>query len=203
MRLDPQSIVIMREYDEIAEWYAADRTHPTGVPEVTALAASVPRGARVLDIGCGNGLPITRTLLEAGHRVIGLDSSREMLTRFRTNLPSTPVIRGLVQTSAFADEIFDAAVAWGVMFHLTHDDQARAIASVSRVLRTYAPFLFTAGDVDDVDGGVTGTMNGVTFHYFSFSVEAYRNLLSKNGFTLLDVHKDRGGNTYYLTRKSV
>ena len=66
-------IVIMREYDEIAEWYASDRTHPTGVPEVTALAASVPRGARVLDIGCGNGLPITRTLLDAGHHVIELD----------------------------------------------------------------------------------------------------------------------------------
>ena len=33
----------MREYDEIAEWYASDRTQPTGVPEVTALAASVQR----------------------------------------------------------------------------------------------------------------------------------------------------------------
>jgi len=193
----------MREYDEIAEWYASDRTHPTGVPEVTALAASVPRGARVLDIGCGNGLPITRTLLNAGHHVIGLDSSREMLTRFRANLPATPVIRGLVQTSVFADEVFDAAVAWGVMFHLTHDDQTRAIASVSRVLRKGAPFLFTAGDVDDVDGGITGTMNGVTFHYFSLSVESYRNLLSHNGFILLNVHKDPGKNTYYLARRTV
>ena len=57
--------------------------------------------------------------------------------------------------------------------------------------------------MDDVDGGITGTMNGVTFHYFSFSVESYRNLLSQNGFALLNVHKDPGDNTYYLARKTM
>ena len=160
----------------------------------------VVRGARVLDIGCGNGLPITRTLLDAGHHVIGLDSSREMLARFRANLPATPVIRGLVQTSAFADEVFDAAVAWGVMFHLTHDDQAKAIASVSRVLRAGAPFLFTAGDVDDVDGGITGTMNGVTFHYYA--VPSYRTLIAEHGLVLVHVYDDPGVSTYYLARKA-
>jgi len=46
-------------------------------------------------------------------------------------------------------------------------------------------------------------MNGVTFHYFSFSVESYRNLLSQNGFALLNVHKDPGDNTYYLARKTM
>ena len=69
----------------------------------------------------------------------------------------------------------------GAIFHLTHDDQAKAIASVSRVLRMGAPFLFTAGDVDDADDGIEGTMNGVAFHYYSFGVEAYRRLLRKNG----------------------
>ena len=103
----------MREYDAIAEWYAADRKHHAGVPEVTALASSLPQDARVLDIGCGNGLPITLTLLNAGHRVVGLDSSSQMLARFSANLPATPVIRGLVQACAFANDVFDAAVTWG------------------------------------------------------------------------------------------
>jgi ubiquinone/menaquinone biosynthesis C-methylase UbiE len=121
----------MREYDLTAESFAADRRQTIGVPEVTALAASLPQGARVLDVGCGNGLPITRTLLDAGHRVVGLDSSSQMLARFRA-----------------------------------HDEW-------------------------------------VTFPYFSFSGETYKKLLRENGFTMLNVHKDRRENTHYLTQKSV
>ena len=192
----------MREYDLIAEWYASDRKGPTGIPEAAALASSIPRGSRVLDIGCGNGFPVTQTLLNAGHRVVGLDSSTEMLARFRANVPETPAIRGLVQACPFADEIFDAANAWGVIFHLPLDDQVRAIASVSRVLRKGAPFLFTSGDVDGDDVGIEGTMNGVTFHYYSFGIDAYRSVLGQHGLKLLDVHADRGENTYYLAEKS-
>jgi cyclopropane fatty-acyl-phospholipid synthase-like methyltransferase len=192
----------MREYDLIAAWYASERVSQTGVPEATALAHSIAIGGRVLDIGCGNGIPITRALSSAGHRVVGLDSSSEMLARFRANCPETPAVRGIVQSSPFAGNTFDAAVAWGVMFHLNPDDATTAIASVSRVLKAGAPFLFTSGDMD---GGYTAkedTMNGVVFRYFSFSIDRYRSILREHGLTLVDVHADSGKNTYYLARKS-
>jgi len=189
----------MHEYDLIADWYAADRDLQTGVAELSVLAEFAPSGARVLDVGCGTGIPITHTLLAAGYRVFGLDSSVQMLARFRVNFPQTPVIRGMVQSCGLAPKTFDAAVAWGVMFHLTHVDQARAMANLSHVLKAGAPFLFTSGDRD---GSIDGVMNGVTFHYFSFSVEGYRSLLRENGFTLIEVHADPSENTYYLARKS-
>jgi cyclopropane fatty-acyl-phospholipid synthase-like methyltransferase len=190
----------VREYDLIAEWYASERVDQTGVPEATALASSIPCGSRVLDIGCGNGIPITRALLCAGHRVIGLDSSPAMLGRFRANCPEVPAVRGIAQSCPFANGAFDAAVAWGVMFHLTPEDQIKAIASASCVLNAGAPFLFTSGDVDGFDGK-EDTMNGVTFRYFSFSINHYRSILADHGFTLLDVHADGGKNTYYLATK--
>jgi SAM-dependent methyltransferase len=191
----------VREYDLITEWYASERVDQTGVPEVAALASSIPHGARVLDIGCGNGIPITHTLLRAGHLVIGFDSSGAMLQRFRVNCPETPAVRGVVQACPFADRIFDAAVAWGVMFHLSPEHQIKAIASVSRVLKTGAPFLFTSGDMDDPDGK-EGTMNGVVFRYFSFSIETCRRILDDQGFTLIDIHEDSAGNTCYLAIRS-
>jgi hypothetical protein len=76
-----------------------------------------------------------------------------------------------------------------------------AIASVSRILRAGAPFLFTAGDVEGA-APVEGTMDGVVFRYFSFSVDNYRRVLGDHGFTLESVHADRGDNTYYLARRS-
>ena len=191
----------MREYDLIAEWYASKRVDQTGVPETITLASSIPPGSLVLDVGCGNGIPITRALLGAGHRVVGLDSSSSMLARFKKNCPAAFAVRGTVESCPFAGAMFDAAVAWGILFHLNPGDAVRAIASVSRTLKPGAPFLFTAGDEDGFDAK-EGQMNGVTFRYFSYSVDGYRRILAAHGFTLADVHADSGKNTYYLARKN-
>jgi len=191
----------MREYDLIAEWYASERVDETGVSEGTALASSIPLGSLVLDVGCGNGIPITRALLSQGHRVTGLDSSSAMLAQFRQNCPEAFAIRGMVESCPFADRVFDAAVAWGVMFHLNPADAIRAIANLSRTLRRGASFLFTSGDEDAFDAK-EGEMNGVTFRYFSYSAHSYRRILGDHSFTLVDVHSDSGNNTYYLAKKS-
>jgi SAM-dependent methyltransferase len=194
----------MREYDLIADWYASERVETTegsGVPEVMALASSIHPGGRVLDVGCGNGVPLTRALLGSGHRVVGLDSATTMLRRFRGNCPETPAVMGIAQACPFAAGIFDAAIAWGVMFHLKQAEQVQAIANVSRVLKANAPFLFTAGDADDDSGDHVGTMNGVEFHYYSFTIDGYRSVLNNHGFALLDFHHDSGKNGYYLATK--
>ena len=87
------------------------------------------------------------------------------------------------------------------MFHLSLEDQIKAIASVSRVLKPGAPFLFTSGDEDCLQGKVS-TMNGVEFWHFSYSIDTYGRVLRDHGFTLANVHSDSGNNTYYLATKA-
>ena len=93
----------MREYNLIADWYGTDRGRTVGVAEALAVAARLPAGSCILDIGCGNGVPITEALVKAGHRVVGLDTSTGMLARFRVNLPGTPAVRGDVRNCPFSD----------------------------------------------------------------------------------------------------
>jgi SAM-dependent methyltransferase len=193
----------MREYDLIADWYPSDRGRSVGVREALEAVASLPHGALILDVGCGNGFPIADALANAGYRVVGLDSSRGMLERFRFNLPTTPVIRGDARACPFPENVFDAAISWGMMFHLTIAAQARAVASVSRVLKPGAPFLFTAAEVagvDSDDAGITGTMNGVTFRYWA--VASCRELVAQHGLELVKVYDDPGVSTYYFARKT-
>nr|WP_255653025.1 MULTISPECIES: class I SAM-dependent methyltransferase [unclassified Corallococcus] len=184
----------------IADWYAAHRAGPMGVPEVTALAASLPPGARVLDVGCGTGLPLTRVLLEHGCHVVGVDSSRELLARFQANFPHVPVVCAPIQSTALQERAFDAAISWGVLFHLRHEEQEQAIAHIARALRPGAPFLFTSGDAHGSTEGAP--MNGVPFRYHSYSADGYRDLLRAHGLTLEATHQDPGGNVYYLSRKT-
>jgi len=187
----------MREYDLIADWYATERRVPAGVPELESLIARLPLGSSVLDVGCGNGIPLTRMLVGAGCNVLGIDSSARMLERFKTNCPGTPFICAPIQSADLDGRLFDAAVAWGVIFHLPHDEQRRAIAKIASVLKPGGLFLFTGGDEDgDKEGD---PMNGVPFHYWSFSIDGYRELLRANGLTLVDVRRDVGQNTYYLS----
>ena len=106
--------------------------------------------------------------------------------------------RAPIQSADLLGHLFDAAIAWGVLFHLPHEQQRLAIAKVSSVLKPGGLFLFTAGDEDGDKEGEP--MNGVPFHYWSFTVEGYRETLNANGLTVLDVHRDAGQNIYYLAR---
>lgn len=90
----------MREYDLIADGYATDRDRTAGVAQAIAVADTLPAHSRILDVGCGNGVPITEALVNAGHRVVGLDSSSGMLALFRVSLPNTPVVRASTPTAA-------------------------------------------------------------------------------------------------------
>jgi SAM-dependent methyltransferase len=193
----------MHEYDLIADWYAGDRSRSIGVSEALAALKALPLGALVLDVGCGNGVPVTDALVTAGYRAVGLDTSARMLARFRLNLSQTPVVRGDARACPFADATFDASISWGLLFHLTPREQVTLLTSISRVLKPGAPFLFTGAEIagvdDDTNAGITGTMNGVTFRYWA--VASYRPLLSAAGFELESVYDDPDVSTYYSARK--
>jgi SAM-dependent methyltransferase len=193
----------VHEYDLIADWYVASRSgggpRASGVPEVSALVASLTAGASVVDLGCGPGLPLTQVLLEHGLEVLGVDSSERMLEHFRRNFPNVPTLLAPIEDCDFGGRLFDAALAWGVMFHLSQEAQVRAIANVATALKAGGCLLFTSGDVD---GSIQGEpMNGVPFRYHSFSVEGYRELLRTHGLVLEETHTDAGENRYYLARR--
>ncbi|MFC4032697.1 class I SAM-dependent DNA methyltransferase [Streptomyces polygonati] len=75
-------------FDAIGDHY--DEAFPHKEGQLAAgdwLAASLPAGSRVLDLGCGTGLPTARQLTDAGLRVTGVDLSPGMLARARANVP--------------------------------------------------------------------------------------------------------------------
>ena len=53
----------MREYDLIADWYMTDRGTTVGVANALAIAEKLPARSLILDLGCGNGVPISRALV--------------------------------------------------------------------------------------------------------------------------------------------
>lgn len=78
----------------------------------------------VLDTGCGPGL-VAEALLEAGHRVVGIDLSIEMIDRARARCQHfgdrarfVQVAPGHASATDVASQAFDAAVSRSVLHHV-------------------------------------------------------------------------------------
>ena len=63
-------------------YYHRNQEAAQGEAEFAARALGLPDGSRVLDVACGAGRH-ARVLKEIGHRVIGVDLSRDLLAEAR------------------------------------------------------------------------------------------------------------------------
>src|SRR5213595_3232438 len=102
---------------------ARTRSKGIGVTTVREWARTLPRGAAVIDLGCGPGFPITEVLVAEGLNVYGVDAAPSFVEAFRRNLPNTPVVCEDVDDSTFFDRTFHAVLAWGLMFLLSPEEQ--------------------------------------------------------------------------------
>ena len=85
----------------------------------------LPDRARVLDLGCGTGVPISQALIDHGFNVYGVDASPSMVAAFRCRFPKIPVECAAVQDSDFFGLTFDRVIAWGLFFLLEAEVQRR------------------------------------------------------------------------------
>ncbi|MDB5674144.1 MAG: hypothetical protein JWM65_1126, partial [Sphingomonas bacterium] len=75
------------------------------------LILPLPRGATILDLGCGGGEPIDRYLIDHGFHVVGLDCGAIPIELARTRFPRERWLLGDMRTVAL-DESFAGIVAW-------------------------------------------------------------------------------------------
>ncbi|WP_107415604.1 class I SAM-dependent DNA methyltransferase [Actinacidiphila paucisporea] len=81
-------------FDAIGDRYDEAFPHKEGqLAAAEWLAAAVPPGSRVLDLGCGTGLPTAAQLADAGLRVVGVDLSTGMVGRARANVPKAEFVQ--------------------------------------------------------------------------------------------------------------
>ena len=130
-------------WEAVAGQFAAIRSS-VGSDIVRRWSVHLPAGGAILDIGCGTGVPIARTLTEQGFELYGIDASPTLLEAFRRNIPDARAACEPVESSRFFDRRFDGVVAIGLLFLLAGDRQRMVIRRVGHALRAGGRFLFTA-----------------------------------------------------------
>jgi SAM-dependent methyltransferase len=184
-------------YDEHAEAFSARRNSRIGSAEVRAWAESLPAGARVLDVACGVGTPVTQALVDAGCRVWAIDASRRMVAAFSDRFPDLPVKCEAVESSSFFDLQFDGIVAWGLMFLLPEATQLAVIPRLASALTPGGSLLFTApAQIASWPDNLTQRAS------ISLGRDRYVRALADAGLTLVRELEDDGQNHYYVSAKT-
>lgn len=104
---------------------------------------TLPVGTAV-DAACGTGR-LTDRLVARGHRVLGVDSSTEMLERARRRLPAVPFVAGDLHRLPVPDGAADLLVTGLALTHVA--DLGPVFAEFARVLRPGGDLLVS--DVHD------------------------------------------------------
>ncbi len=181
---DPRAIV-EAGYDALVDRYGtwADATVDEGRDRLMAeLTARLPEGARVLDLGCGSGLPSTRILAER-YAVTGIDLSAGQLAAARRNVPHAAFVQGDIATIELPAGSWDAVTAFYSLTHVPRSEHAAVFDRVGRWLVPGGLFVATLGARDDPDW--TGEWLGRPMFFSSHDPDTNRSLLAAAGFELL------------------
>jgi SAM-dependent methyltransferase len=179
------------------EFLDAREQWPVGAGIVASWARALPVGTDVIEIACGGGYPVTRTLVEAGVNVWAIDSSPTLLERFRSRFPSIPTQCAPALESDYFGRQFGAAISIGLLFLLEASEQVALLRRVSEILLPGGRFLFTA----PIETGTwRDTATGQECR--SLGRAKYVETLEAAGLCVVGTHVDEGKNNHYDVQKS-
>ena len=172
-------------YDAIADAYLAWGAGVGSDPRDRFLDQLIQRlfaGARVLDLGCGAGIPATKKLADR-FQVTGVDISRQQLLRAQANVPNARLVQGDFSELDFPDASFDGIAAFYSISHIPRTEHRDLFAKVARWLTPGGLFLATLGASDLPDR--TREWLGVPMFFSSHDAATNRRLLLDAGLILV------------------
>ncbi len=165
---------------------------------VRRFAALVPAGTRVLDLGCGNGLPVARALAER-YAVTGVDLSPEQIERARELVPGATFVCADMASVELPAASFAGVLAFYSIINVPVAEHAALIARIAGWLAPGGVVLAIVGR--DAWTGVEERWRGVDgarMYYSQASVHEYRAWFAAAGLTLVEEGREpRDGNPGY------
>lgn len=177
--------LVGRGYDLIGEHFASWRDEIVGDPRrawENDLVSRLHDGARVLELGCGAGVPDTQRLA-ARFEVTGVDVSAEQVRRARAAVPEAEFVQADFTALELAPASFDAVVSYYAFNHVPRELLAPTFARIHGWL-VEGGLLMTALGVGDTEAW-TGEWLGAPTFFSSFPPETNTRLVQEAGFDII------------------
>lgn len=197
--------IVRAGYNRIASHYLSTRSADgDDVRLLDDLIGRLSVGARVLDAGCGGGVPVTR-LLSQHFEVTGVDFAEEQIALARALVPGARFLCQDMTTLALADESLDAVCSYYAIIHIPREEHRPLLRNFQRMLKPGGLALLCLGqsaideDLDD--------FYGAPMYWSHFDAATNLHLMDECGFglvwakTVADASAEGAAHLFVLAQK--
>jgi 2-polyprenyl-3-methyl-5-hydroxy-6-metoxy-1,4-benzoquinol methylase len=194
-------------YNTIANRYLAERTRDSeDVRLLGDFIKRLPAHARVLDAGCGAGIPISQMLSEQFH-VTGVDFSEVQIELAKKNVPNAEFLCEDMTKLNFPENSFDGITSYYAIIHIPREEHQPLLVNFRRMLKPGALAMLCLGAeslLDDIDENYLGTR----MYWSHYDTEIYLAMLHDCRFSLIwskyivDTSCEAAGHLFVLVQKA-
>ncbi|TFG17750.1 MAG: class I SAM-dependent methyltransferase [Promethearchaeota archaeon] len=187
--------MVMKGYNTIAHDYYTHRDLNKFNNELEEFSNLLPEGGKVLDVGCGAGIPTAKYLVKKGLKVIGIDISDRMLQMARNNVPEAEFILKDMRQLDFDDNVFDGIISVYALFHVPKQEQRMIFQNFHRVLKSGGLLLINTG-ISESEG--VSSFFGVPMFWSNNNPDTTLKFVKESSFSILfEGVLQRGGEYQY------
>jgi len=147
---------------------------------LSELAQRVPPGARVLDAGCGAGVPVTKYLSQF-FRVTGIDFSAAQIELASRLVPDAEFLCQDITELTFPEESFDAICSYYAIIHIPRQEHRALIRNFHRMLKP-AGLLLVGMGASDIEAIVDEDFFGSRMYWSHYDASANLRMVQECGF---------------------
>jgi ubiquinone/menaquinone biosynthesis C-methylase UbiE len=165
----------------------------------------LPPDARVLDAGCGAGIPISKMLAEH-FDVTGVDFSEAQIELAGKNVPHAKFICADMTELNFPEDTFDGICSYYAIIHIPREEHRALLINFHRMLMPCGVALLCLGAqhlIDDIEEDYLGTR----MYWSHYDSETYIRMLKECGFAMIwskyvqDASCEGAGHLFVLAQK--
>lgn len=187
--MNPKQIVA-DGYDQIAERYI-EWSGNVRVAEreryLSMMLDATPRGARVLDLGCGPG--IHTQPMQSRFELTAVEISQRLVAFARKNIPRANVLHADMTTVEFPENSFDGVCAFYSLIHVPRNEHGTLLHRIANWLRPSGLFIATMGCRCE-DAVMEQDWLGAPMFWSSHDTKTNKRLVEEAGFDIVSAEEE-------------
>jgi SAM-dependent methyltransferase len=181
-----------KAWDNLAETYDDRQKSPISYT-FNEFIGYLPEKSRVLDLGCGTGIPYARYMVDNEFKVTGIDLSKEMIILASRNVPEARFLQISMTEIQFKDE-FNGACSSFSMLLLSPEMFLEAAKRIHNALISGGFFYLSLNEPpnnsEDPDEDAYVNIMGQDMYSRAYTVEDVSTIFTGLGFTQVSFHRE-------------